>query len=81
VASSYGVGVTANVRFGSTSDIFGAWRHVCFVPQGDICSAANRGLFDHLVGQREQRRRNFKPERFGGLQIDDELELGRLHYR
>src|SRR6516165_7548990 len=37
--------------------------------------------FDHLVGQREQRWRNFQPERPGSLEIDDELELGRLHHR
>src|SRR5215472_11736968 len=38
-------------------------------------------LFDHLVGAGEQRRRNLKAERLGGCQIDDELELGRLHHR
>ena len=31
-------------------------------------------LFDHLVGEREQHRRNRQAERLGGLQIDDEIE-------
>ena len=34
--------------------------------------------FDHLVGEREQRGRNFEPECFGGFQIDHQLEFGRL---
>jgi len=34
-------------------------------------------LFDHLVGSGEQSRRDNKPERFGRLQVDDELKLGR----
>jgi hypothetical protein len=33
--------------------------------------------FDHLVGAGEQRRRNFQAERFGGLEIDGELEFDR----
>ena len=47
---------------------------------GDICSAANCTLFDHLIGTREQRGRYFEAERLGGDQVDDELELGRLHH-
>ena len=35
-------------------------------------------LFDHLVGKHEYVMRNSKPERFGGLEIDDEIEFGRL---
>ena len=35
-------------------------------------------LFDHLVGEGEQRRRNRQAERLGDLQIDDEIEFNRL---
>src|SRR5215831_8678718 len=36
--------------------------------------------FDHLVGAREQRGRNFDAERFGGLEVDRQLEISRcLH--
>jgi hypothetical protein len=32
--------------------------------------------FDHLVGAREQHGRDREAERFRGLEIDDQLELG-----
>jgi hypothetical protein len=32
-------------------------------------------------GEREQGWRNVEPERPSGFKIDDQLELGRLHYR
>src|SRR5215813_14135953 len=37
--------------------------------------------FNYLVGAGEQRCRNLKAERAGGGQIDDQIKLGRLHYR
>ena len=39
---------------------------------------SRRRSFDHLVGAGEQRRRNGDAERPGRLQVDDELEFGRL---
>src|SRR5262249_10275167 len=38
-------------------------------------------LFNYLVGASEQRGRNFKDDRAGGWQVDDQFKLGRLHDR
>jgi hypothetical protein len=38
-------------------------------------------LFDHLVGAGEQRRRNREAERFGGLEIDQKLDVSRKFHR
>src|SRR5262249_35830124 len=35
-------------------------------------------LFDHLIGPQPERRRDREPEGFGGLEVDDQLELGGL---
>jgi hypothetical protein len=37
-----------------------------------------RPLFDHLVRATEQRDREIEPERFCGLEVDDQLDFGRL---
>ena len=38
-------------------------------------------LFDHLVGEREHRWRNFEAERFRRLEVDHKLVFGRRLYR
>src|SRR5215472_14352533 len=63
------------------ADMCSALAHVCFGPRADSCNAAKRSLFDDLVGSGEQSRRDNKPERFGRLQVDDELKLGRAQDR
>src|SRR5262245_54622032 len=40
-----------------------------------------RGLFDHLFGAGEKHWRKLEAERFGGLEVDDELELSWLQHR
>ena len=52
-----------------------------FVPESDIRIAATAPLFDHLVGNSEQFIRHVEAQCLGGVQVDDQLELGRLHDR
>ncbi len=40
-------------------------------------SAFNASSFNHFVGNGKHARRNHKPKRFGGLQIDKQLVFGR----
>ena len=51
------------------------------MPEGDIRTAANCILFDHLVGAGEQRWRHREAERLGSLEIDHQLVLGRRLHR
>ena len=54
------------------ADMCGATRDVRFVPEADI------PLVDQLIGASEYLARQGQAERFGGFQVDQELELGRL---
>jgi hypothetical protein len=49
-------------------------------PGGDSRTAASaHRLFDHLVGNGEHPWRHFKAKRLGRLEVDEQVELGRLH--
>src|SRR5271166_646755 len=50
-------------------------------PSADSCGAAKESSFDHLVGEQLYRVRHLDAEYPGRLQVDDELELGRLQDR
>jgi len=43
-----------------------------------MCRNKTAALFDHLVCGGEQLRRQGEAEHLGGLEVDDELELGGL---
>jgi hypothetical protein len=45
------------------------------------CTATNSPLFDHLVGDAEQLIWHSEAERLGGLEVDDQLVLGRRLHR
>src|SRR6266700_397043 len=54
-----------------------------FVPKAAVSRCSNTSvqkpdLLDHLVGAREQRRRNRQAERPGGRKVEDQLDFGGL---
>src|SRR6516162_4389671 len=49
--------------------------HVRFGPQADSCTAANRSLFDYLVGGDKQSFWHRDAERLGGLEIDEQFDF------
>src|SRR5450631_4468520 len=59
------------------ADIVSLPRHVRLVPTRDSKSF----LFDHLVGECEQLVWNGEAQRLRSLEVDDQLELGRLLHR
>jgi hypothetical protein len=77
-------------------DVTVAAAHVRFAPKATVepshcnpplraisgCDQSQQGrpLFDHLVGKREQRLRDFEAERLSGLEVDGEFVLGRRLY-
>ena len=58
----------------------------CFVFDGNRVTMTDREgkpyrSLDHLVGKREQIMRDSKPKCLGCLEVDDEIEFGRLFHR
>jgi hypothetical protein len=47
----------------------------------ELAASVEHSLLDHLVRALEQRRRDSKAERLGGLRVDDEFEFPRLLQR
>src|SRR6516225_7894927 len=73
VICRHSASLTGCPRYPLKADTGVTHRHVRLGPGGDITR-----LFNHLVGGRKQRRRNLDSERFGGLEIDEQIELCRL---
>jgi hypothetical protein len=53
---------------------FAPWQDVRYGPIADIPACS----FDYLVGAPEKRHRDREPERLGGLEVQDQLDLGRM---
>jgi len=66
-------GVEATSALTPKADMCSATRYVHLVPKANIAN-----LIDHLVGAGEQLRWHSEAKRLGGLQVDHQLELGRL---
>src|SRR5689334_15891973 len=62
-----------DVRFGSKADLCIALARVCLAQQRTF----GRSL-DHLIGASDKRRRQSEVERLSGLEIDRQIEPGRL---
>src|SRR5262245_456135 len=73
-------GDQAYVRFTPASGQIADTWDVRFVPIATECTAAKAAsLFDHLIGEGEQRGWHGEPEYSGGLRVDDQFKLADLH--
>ena len=54
------------------ADMCSALAYVCFWANSGLMQRSKRSLFDQLVGERKQIRRDIEAERFGGGKVDDE---------
>src|SRR5205823_7276669 len=57
------------------------WRQTAAALRRREARAGRDASLDDLVGAGEERLRHGQAQRLGGLQVDDQLELGRLLYR
>src|SRR5262245_204326 len=74
-----------DAAFGSKADIQRPRKHVRFTPESGHVQCNSRcplwaksghwRLFDQLVGERKQIRWDIEAERFGGCEVDDEIDL------
>src|SRR6516165_2248885 len=60
------------------ADIGTQSRNVCFVPKADKVHRSKMGLFDYLVSDAEQSRREAEAECLGGFEVDHQLEFSWL---